>query len=95
VVVTDIRMPPTHTTGGISVAAQLRQTHPDAGVVVLSQYSDPAYALRLFEHGSDGRAYLLKERVDRPQDLVEAIEAVAEGRSVIDPKMLDWTSMCP
>jgi DNA-binding NarL/FixJ family response regulator len=89
VVVTDIRMPPTHTTEGISVAAQLRQSHPDTGVVVLSQYSDPSYAMRLFENGSDGRAYLLKERVHRRQDLVEAIEAVAEGSSVIDPKIVE------
>lgn len=89
VVVTDIRMPPTNTTEGISVAAGLRQSHPGVGVVVLSQYSDPAYAVRLFENGSDGRAYLLKERVHRRQDLVEAIEAVAEGRSVIDPKIVE------
>lgn len=89
VVVTDIRMPPTNTTEGISVAARLRQSDPDVGVVVLSQYSDPAYAVRVFENGSDGRAYLLKERVHRRQDLVEAIEAVAEGRSVIDPKIVE------
>ena len=89
VVVTDIRMPPTNTTEGVAVAAQLRQSDPDVGVVVLSQYSDPAYAVRVFESGSDGRAYLLKERVHRRQDLVEAIEAVAEGRSVIDPKVVE------
>ena len=89
VVVTDIRMPPTNTTEGIAVATQLRQSHPDIGVVVLSQYSDPAYAVRVFESGSDGRAYLLKERVHRRQDLTEAIEAVAEGRSVIDPKIVE------
>jgi DNA-binding NarL/FixJ family response regulator len=89
VVVTDIRMPPTHTTEGIEVAARLRQSDPDVGVVVLSQYSDPSYAVRVFETGSDGRAYLLKERVHRRQDLVEAIEAVAEGRSVIDPKIVE------
>ena len=89
VVVTDIRMPPTNTTEGIAVATQLRQSHPDIGVVVLSQYSDPAYAVRVFEGGSDGRAYLLKERVHRRQDLAEAIEAVAEGRSVIDPKVVE------
>ena len=63
VVVTDIRMPPTGTDEGIQVAARLRQTHPRIGVVILSQYSDPSYALRLFDSGSDGRAYLLKDRV--------------------------------
>ncbi|MGH3477304.1 MAG: response regulator [Nocardioidaceae bacterium] len=89
VVVTDIRMPPTHTMEGIQIAARLRETHPDVGVVVLSQYADPGYVLRLFDSGSDGRAYLLKERVHRRRDLVEAIEAVAEGRSVIDPKIVE------
>ena len=63
VVVTDIRMPPTGTDEGIQVAARLRETHPRIGVVILSQYSDPSYALRLFDSGSDGRAYLLKDRV--------------------------------
>lgn len=89
VVVTDIRMPPTHTTEGVSIAARLRETHPGVGVVLLSQYTDPAYVLLLFETGSDGRAYLLKERVHRLRDLVDAIEAVAEGRSVIDPKVVE------
>ena len=62
-VVTDIRMPPTGTDEGIRAAAALRETHPEVGVVVLSQYDDPAYALALLESGSEGRAYLLKERV--------------------------------
>jgi DNA-binding NarL/FixJ family response regulator len=88
VVVTDIRMPPTHHRGHFRRRAAA-SIAPDIGVVVLSQYSDPSYATQLFENGSDARAYLLKERVNRPQDLVEAIEAVAEGRSVIDPKIVE------
>src|SRR3954451_13189728 len=62
VVITDIRMPPTHTDEGIRAAAELHETEPDIGVVVLSQFADPTYALALLESGSDGRAYLLKER---------------------------------
>src|SRR2546422_352328 len=62
VVLTDVRMPPTNTDEGIRVASELRRSHPQTGVVVLSQYSDPSYAVALFEDGSDGRAYLLKER---------------------------------
>jgi DNA-binding NarL/FixJ family response regulator len=71
------------------VAAQLRETHPQIGVVILSQYADPSLALELFESGSEGRAYLLKERVGDRDELVEAIRAVADGRSVIDPKIID------
>jgi DNA-binding NarL/FixJ family response regulator len=89
VVVTDIRMPPTETDEGIRVAAHLRAAHPEIGVVVLSQYSNPGYVLALLEAGSDGRAYLLKERVHDRGQLVAAIEAVAGGESVIDPKIVD------
>jgi DNA-binding NarL/FixJ family response regulator len=89
VVVTDIRMPPTDTDEGIRLAARLRDTHPGMGVVVLSQYSDPGYVLSLLESGSDGRAYLLKERVHDRRQLVAAIEAVANGQSVIDPKIVE------
>ena len=89
VVVTDIRMPPSETDEGIRLAAQLRTTHPGMGVVVLSQYSDPVYVLSLLESGSDGRAYLLKERVHDRRQLVAAIEAVANGQSVIDPKIVE------
>ena len=89
VVVTDIRMPPTRSDEGIRAAARLRETHPDIGVVVLSQYADPAYALVLLEGGSARRAYLLKERVDDVQQLAGAIRAVAEGGSVIDPKVVE------
>jgi DNA-binding NarL/FixJ family response regulator len=89
VVVTDIRMPPTETDEGIRLAAHLRAAHPEIGVVVLSQYSDPGYVLALLEAGSDGRAYLLKERVHDRGQLVAAIEAVASGESVIDPKIVE------
>ena len=89
VVVTDIRMPPTGTDEGIRAANELRQRHPDTGVVVLSQYSEPAYALSFLEHGSKGRAYLLKERVSDIDQLADAIREVARGGSVIDPEVVD------
>jgi DNA-binding NarL/FixJ family response regulator len=89
VVVTDIRMPPDNTDEGIQAAERLRTTDPDVGVVVLSQYATPSYALALLEGGSAGRSYLLKERVLEPQQLVSAIRAVADGGSVIDPKVVE------
>jgi DNA-binding NarL/FixJ family response regulator len=89
VVVTDIRMPPTGTNEGIQAAAWLRENHPEVGVVVLSQYTAPAYAMALLEHGSAGRAYLLKERVASVDELARAIRAVAQGGSVIDPLVVD------
>jgi DNA-binding NarL/FixJ family response regulator len=89
VVVTDIRMPPTGVDEGIQAAARLRETHPDIGVVVLSQYSQPAYALALLENGTERRAYLLKERVQDLDQLVGTIRAVAEGGSVVDPKVVE------
>jgi DNA-binding NarL/FixJ family response regulator len=89
VVVTDIRMPPSGTDEGIQAAERLRETNPDVGVVVLSQYANPTYALALLKGGSARRAYLLKERVEDLQQLVAAIHAVAEGGSVIDPKVVE------
>jgi DNA-binding NarL/FixJ family response regulator len=89
VLVSDIWMPPFQGDDGIRVAARLRETHPSIGVVILSQYADPGLALELFESGSEGRAYLLKERVGDRGELVEAIEAVAERRSVVDAKIID------
>jgi DNA-binding NarL/FixJ family response regulator len=89
VVVTDIRMPPGNTDEGIQAAERLRASDPDVGVVVLSQYATPSYALALLESGSARRAYLLKERVQEPEQLVAAIRAVAEGGSVIDPKVVE------
>ena len=87
--VTDIRMPPTGTDEGIRAALALRESHPTTGVVVLSQYVDPAYALALLERGSEGRAYLLKERVSDAAQIVHAIEEVARGGSVIDPIVVE------
>ena len=89
VVVTDIRMPPGGVDEGIQAALRLRETRPDLGVVVLSTYSDPTYALALLEGGTAGRAYLLKERLTDVEQLVEAIRAVAAGGSVIDPKVVE------
>jgi DNA-binding NarL/FixJ family response regulator len=89
VVVTDIRMPPTNTDEGIRVAAQLRETHPEMGLVVLSQHDEPAYALALLESGSEGRAYLLKERINERAQLVNAVEEVSRGGSVIDSKVVE------
>jgi DNA-binding NarL/FixJ family response regulator len=89
VVVTDIRMPPSDTDEGIQAAEQLHKTNPHIGVVVLSQYANPSYAVALLERGSARRAYLLKERVKDLGQLVTAIHAVAEGGSVIDPKVVE------
>ena len=89
VVVTDIRMPPTGTDEGIQAAAWLRDNRPNVGVVVLSQYTAPAYALALLEDGSAGRAYLLKERVAGANELSRTIRTVASGGSVIDPVVVD------
>ena len=89
VVVTDIRMPPSGVDEGIQAAERLRETNPEVGVVVLSQYANPSYVLALLEGGSARRAYLLKERVDDLGQLVAAIHAVAEGGSLIDPKVVE------
>jgi DNA-binding NarL/FixJ family response regulator len=89
VVLTDIRMPPTGTDEGIRAANQLREHHPDIGVVMLSQYAESEYALALLEHGSAGRAYLLKERVSDVDQLLRAIREVAAGGSVIDPRIVE------
>jgi DNA-binding NarL/FixJ family response regulator len=89
VVVTDIRMPPTGVDEGIQAALRLRETRPELGVVVLSTYAQPSYALALLDSGTAGRAYLLKERVDDIEQLAAAIRAVAEGGSVIDPKVVE------
>ena len=89
VVLLDIKMPPTHRAEGIEAARQLRAEYPDIGIVILSQYADPEYALELLRDGSRGLAYLLKERLGRPAQLVEALHAVAEGGSTLDPKVVD------
>jgi DNA-binding NarL/FixJ family response regulator len=89
VVVTDIRMPPRHVDEGIQAAARLRETHPEVGVIVLSQYAEPGYALALLEAGTARRGYLLKERVDDLAQLVAAIREVADGGSVIDSRVVE------
>jgi DNA-binding NarL/FixJ family response regulator len=89
VVLTDIRMPPSGDEEGITVANRLRVTHPEIGVVVVSQYADPRYGLALLEGGSDRRAYLLKERLHDRGQLVAALDAVANGGSVVDPKVVE------
>ena len=89
VVLTDIRMPPGETDEGIQIATWLRDEHPETGVVVLSQHSDPAYALALLDRGSDRRAFLLKDRLHNRAELLAAIRAVAAGGSMIDPKIVE------
>src|SRR5436190_7440332 len=89
VVVTDVRMPPGHSDEGIQAARRLRETRPGLGVVVLSQYANPSYALALLDTGSAGRAYVLKERVNDLNQLVAAIRTVSEGGSLIDPKVVE------
>jgi len=73
----------------VRAALEIRKSHPETGVVVLSQYSEPSYVLRLFDSGSDRRAYLLKERVHDRKELIAAIESVADGGAVIDPKVVE------
>ncbi len=88
-VLTDIRMPPGNSDEGIVAASFLREAHPDVGVVVLSQYVEPTYALQLFDGGAQGRAYLLKERLFDVDHLVQAIHEVTTGGSVIDPRVVE------
>jgi DNA-binding NarL/FixJ family response regulator len=89
VVLTDIRMPPDNADEGIRVAARLSETSPDTGVVVLSQFAAPEYALALLEGGADRRGYLLKDRVGDAGELASAIREVAAGGSVVDPKVVE------
>jgi len=89
VVLTDIRMPPTNTDEGIRFAGELRHSLPEVGVVVLSQHAEPGYAMSLFEDGSSQRAYLLKERIKDKDELERALREVADGRSLVDPRIVD------
>jgi DNA-binding NarL/FixJ family response regulator len=88
-VLTDIRMPPTHTNEGIEAAKRIRADHPDVGVVVLSQYVEEDYAFELLTDGVTGLGYLLKERVSDLDELVRALHEVARGGSVLDPKVVE------
>ncbi len=92
-VLTDIRMPPTHTTEGIDAAKQIRAEHPSIGVVVLSQYVEEDYALALLSDGVAGLGYLLKERVSDVTELVRALDDVARGGSALDPKIVEGLMM--
>jgi adenylate cyclase len=89
VLVTDIRMPPAFQSEGIDAAKELRKRHPGTGVVILSQYDDPEYAISLLQDGAAGYAYLLKDRVAEGDQLARAIRAVATGGSVLDPVITD------
>jgi DNA-binding NarL/FixJ family response regulator len=89
VILSDIQMPPSNTDEGIRLAHHLRRHHPATGLIVLSQYAEPPYVLALLEHGSDRRGYLLKERIHERGQLVSAIDTVARGGSVIDPRIVE------
>ena len=89
VVLSDVRMPPTHTDEGIRLANELRRSHPAIGVVILSQHADALYALALFDDGSDGRGYLLKDRVRDQAELSRALLEVARGGTVVDAKIVN------
>ena len=88
-VLTDIRMPPTNTTEGIRAAREIRRRHPSIGVVVLSQYLRDEYVAELLQDGAAGLGYLLKERISDIDELVRALEAVASGGSVLDPRVVE------
>ena len=88
VVVVDVRMPPTHTTEGLEAARTIRGRHPRMAILVLSQYVETRYAVDLIRDDPSGIGYLLKDRVTRLEDLVDAVRRVAEGGSVIDPEVV-------
>lgn len=87
--IVDIRMPPDHHTEGIEAALTIRATHPDVGVVILSQHVSPLYAFSLFRHGTERLGYILKDRIGDRDQLVRALTTVAGGGSVIDPLVVD------
>jgi DNA-binding NarL/FixJ family response regulator len=89
VAVVDIRMPPDHKTEGIEAARNIRERHPNVGIVVLSQYANALYAFELFQDGTDGLAYLLKDRIGDLDELLRAVQAVNDGGSVIDPQVVE------
>jgi DNA-binding NarL/FixJ family response regulator len=89
VVLTDIRMRPDQTDEGIRLASELRSSHPEIGVVVLSEHAEPVHAMKLFEDGSNGRAYLLKQRLRVGDDLTRAVMEVARGGALVDPRVVD------
>jgi DNA-binding NarL/FixJ family response regulator len=88
VAIVDIRMPPTHTDEGLRAAREIRETHPETGVLVLSQYVEPGYALDLLQDSAEGVGYLLKDRVSDVTEFVAAVRRVAEGGSALDPAVV-------
>ena len=88
-VLTDIRMPPTKSTEGIEAARQIRDEHPETGVVVLSQFAEEEYAYELLRDGAEGLGYLLKERVADIEEVARALRDVADGGSVLDPRVVE------
>ena len=88
VAIVDIRMPPTHTDEGLRAALRIRAEHPGVGVLVLSQYVEPAYALELLAGSAEGVGYLLKERIGNIGEFVAAVRRVAAGGSALDPAVV-------
>jgi DNA-binding NarL/FixJ family response regulator len=88
VAIVDIRMPPTHTDEGLVAARSIRERFPDTGVLVLSQYVEPAYAVGLLEDGADGVGYLLKDRISDLEEFASAVRRVGEGGSALDPEVV-------
>jgi DNA-binding NarL/FixJ family response regulator len=88
VAIVDIRMPPTHTDEGLRAAREIRERHPGVGVLVLSQFVRPAYAIELLTGGADGVGYLLKDRISDLGQLAESVRRVGEGGSVLDPSVV-------
>lgn len=86
--IVDIRMPPTHSDEGLVAAQQIRNEHPEVGVLVLSQYVEPSYALRLLEEHPERVGYMLKERVFDVAVLVDALRRIGEGETVVDPTIV-------
>ena len=87
-VIVDIKMPPTHTDEGLTAARAIRDSYPETGVLVLSQYIEPSYALRLLEDHPEGVGYLLKDRVFDPINLLDALRRLADGETVVDPTIV-------
>jgi DNA-binding NarL/FixJ family response regulator len=88
VAVVDIRMPPSHTDEGLRAAQEIREKHPGVGVLVLSQYIEPAYAMELLAESAEGVGYLLKDRVSDVNEFADAVRRVADGGSALDPAIV-------
>jgi DNA-binding NarL/FixJ family response regulator len=88
IAIVDIRMPPSHTDEGLQAAAEIRARHPSVGILVLSQYARPSYAMELLSNGTEGVGYLLKDRVSDLEELASSVRRVGEGGSVLDPSVV-------